>query len=121
MTEPDVSKNLGAAVQICRAGNRIVLDLDTGSYILNKATRKYTPLFVRNNTFKYRLWVRKRKPAAKAKAKAAGAEAAQYPAAGKMRKEIEKSDKALTMSIGVMSQGQRASSSSFPRQALHWP
>ena len=40
VTEPSVQKPLGSAYQSCLTGNRIVLDLDTGSYITNKKAKK---------------------------------------------------------------------------------
>ena len=54
--EPDVSKMLASAVKTCKKGNRIVLDLETGSYIKNKTTHKKTPLYVKGDTFKFNIW-----------------------------------------------------------------
>ena len=58
VTEPSVRKPLTSAYQMCAAGNRIVLDLDTGSYIFNKRTRQFTALHARNGTFEYDVWVK---------------------------------------------------------------
>ena len=58
LTNPDVRKPLAAAVPICKAGNHIVLDLDTGSYVYNKKTRKYTPVYFKDGVFKFDLWVK---------------------------------------------------------------
>ena len=37
----------------------MVLDLDTGAYILYKPTKRYTPLFVKDETFKFNIWRRR--------------------------------------------------------------
>ena len=54
--ESDVSKFLSSAVHCCRKDNRIVLDLDSGSYILSKPTGKHTPLFVKGGALRFNLW-----------------------------------------------------------------
>jgi hypothetical protein len=49
--EADVRKPLASAVALARAGNRIVLDLDTGSFIENKRTGGKVKVEMENNTF----------------------------------------------------------------------
>ena len=49
--EADVRKPLASAVAVARAGNRIVLDLDTGSFIENKRTGEKMKVEMENNTF----------------------------------------------------------------------
>ena len=49
--EADVRKPLASAVAVARAGNRIVLDLDTGSFIENKQTGEKMKVEMENNTF----------------------------------------------------------------------
>ena len=58
--EPDAVKMLASAVRTCRAGNRVVLDLESGSYIQNKSNGRRTPLFVKGDTFKFNIWRRKK-------------------------------------------------------------
>ena len=65
VTTPDVRRALVAGTAVCAKGNRVVLDFDEGSYILNKRTQVITPLRVRNGIFEYDVWV---KPAAAAAA-----------------------------------------------------
>ena len=59
VTEPSVRKPLVSAYKTCLAGNRIVLDLEKGSYVYNKKTKQFTPVFVKDGTFQYDVWVRK--------------------------------------------------------------
>ena len=68
VTEPDVRRPLVAAGDVCAAGgpvgqrNRVVLDLDSGSYIENKVTGIKTALRLRNGIFEYDVWTRPRVP-----------------------------------------------------------
>ena len=71
------------------------MDLDTGSYILNKATGHRTPMYVKNGTFKYRIWV-KSKPTYQSKT----------------------SDQ--DMSFGAIQKGEDTPVG-FRRQAVFWP
>jgi hypothetical protein len=68
VTEPDVRRPLVAAGDVCTAGgpvgrrNRVVLDLDSGSYIENKVTGIKTAIRLRNGIFEYDVWTRPRVP-----------------------------------------------------------
>ena len=61
-----VRKCLTAAADICRRGNRVILD-DDGSFILNKKTGEVTPLHQVNGTYVMRVKIlRPRAPSASA-------------------------------------------------------
>jgi hypothetical protein len=55
--DPPLGKTLGAGLPILQAGNRVVLDLDKGSYIYNRATKQYTEIYAKQGTLKYKLWI----------------------------------------------------------------
>ena len=58
MQVADVKKTLAAAIKICQAGNRIVLDVEEGqSFIQNKGSGEKTPVHIRNGEFQFDLWV----------------------------------------------------------------
>ena len=58
MQVADVKKTLAAAIKICEAGNRIILDSAEGeSYIQNKVSGETTPVHIRNGEFQFDLWV----------------------------------------------------------------
>ena len=61
LCEPDVQKVLVSAYRSCQAGHRVVLDLETGSYMLHKKTKKFTPIYTSNGTFKFSMWLKKGK------------------------------------------------------------
>ena len=55
----DVTKPLGSAMSMMKAGNRIVLD-EEGSYILNKASGKTTGVEDRDGSLVFDIWVPKK-------------------------------------------------------------
>ena len=59
LTDPGVQKPLAAAVKCMKAGNRIILDLEEGSYIENRSTGKKTPLYEQDGVMKFKLWIRR--------------------------------------------------------------
>jgi len=52
----DVRKPLGPVGRMCDADNRVVFD-NEGSYIINKKTRKVTPMVKENGVYTFELWV----------------------------------------------------------------
>ena len=61
LTQPGVTKALAAAVECLKKGCRAVLDLETGSYIEHKKTKKRTRLYEKNGVIKFMIWIRKGK------------------------------------------------------------
>ena len=59
VTNPSVRKPLASAVKCLQAGNRVVLDMEEGSYIVNKRTGKKTPMYVKDGVIKFKLWLKK--------------------------------------------------------------
>ena len=56
-----VTKSLNSLVKTCKAGNRVVLDTEKGSYIENKKTGAKTQLRVEKEVFVFDLWFKKGK------------------------------------------------------------
>ena len=54
-----VTKPLAAVSQICKAGHRVVMDLEgsEGSFIENKATGERTNIYLENGVFVMDVWV----------------------------------------------------------------